>query len=181
MSYLCPKNAKLLNTLSARCVEHLIVGGWAVKHYCPDRVPRDLDLWVNPTEENKRKLQDALETHCMESFGKSLHKKFAQITTNRTKRLHIDLTSIQPCDIFETPREFDFVSMYCKSELGTVGTVSARIVSCCDLIAIKQYSIDQLRANPLKIDTMCKTDQERLKKEIRDVNFLVKACNSTTT
>jgi len=37
-------------------VEFLLVGGYAVNLYGYNRPTGDLDLWLNPTDENKRKL-----------------------------------------------------------------------------------------------------------------------------
>lgn len=41
-------------------VDFLIVGGYAVNFYGLDRNTSDLDIWINPVEENKKKIYDAL-------------------------------------------------------------------------------------------------------------------------
>ena len=41
-------------------VDFLIVGGYAVNFYGFDRNTGDLDIWINPVEENKQKIYEAL-------------------------------------------------------------------------------------------------------------------------
>lgn len=41
-------------------VEYLIAGGMAVSHYCPQREARDMDLLLNRTHENAKRIQEAL-------------------------------------------------------------------------------------------------------------------------
>jgi hypothetical protein len=41
-------------------VDFMVVGGYAVNFYGFDRSTGDLDIWINPIEENKQKIYDAL-------------------------------------------------------------------------------------------------------------------------
>jgi hypothetical protein len=50
----------LLRVLSAHDVRFLVVGGYAVIHYSQPRYTKDLDLWLEPTEENARRFVRAL-------------------------------------------------------------------------------------------------------------------------
>ena len=46
----------LLREFAHAGVEYLIVGGYAVMHYSQPRYTKDLDLWLNPTAENARRV-----------------------------------------------------------------------------------------------------------------------------
>ena len=172
-------DARLLIVLNERNVEYLVVGGWAVKHYCPDRKPRDLDLWIDPSNENKEKLRDALSQHFMQSTGDPLKDQLAQITTeNRTSPMHICLKKIQQCEIFEPQRGFDFPSLMKVSVESVVYNVPAHIMSCCDLTRLKRFAIKELRSNPPKREIEYGCYQRRLEQEIWDVNCLMERCKT---
>ncbi|MGO9096215.1 MAG: nucleotidyltransferase [Bryobacteraceae bacterium] len=51
----------LLRELNAAGVRYLIVGGYAVMVYTEPRYTKDLDIWIEPTESNARKLLAALD------------------------------------------------------------------------------------------------------------------------
>ena len=50
----------LLRLFNARQVRYLVVGGYAVIKYTQPRYTGDLDVWVEASEENSRKVHDAL-------------------------------------------------------------------------------------------------------------------------
>jgi hypothetical protein len=50
---------ELLQEFSNAGVEYLIVGGYAVMHYSQPRYTKDLDLWLNPTAENARRVSNS--------------------------------------------------------------------------------------------------------------------------
>jgi hypothetical protein len=50
----------LLRFLHERGIEHIVVGGFAVNAHGFNRVTKDLDIVPNPTEENLRRLAEAL-------------------------------------------------------------------------------------------------------------------------
>ncbi len=51
---------EILSVFAAYEVEFIVVGGYAVNFYGYDRTTSDLDIWINPIEENKAKLTKAL-------------------------------------------------------------------------------------------------------------------------
>jgi hypothetical protein len=57
----------LFAALSAASVEYLLVGGYALAFHSAPRFTKDLDVWVNPTRENARRVLLALR-----SFGAPL-------------------------------------------------------------------------------------------------------------
>jgi hypothetical protein len=50
-----------IQSLNENKVEYLLVGGYAVIHYGYPRLTIDMDIWINPTKENARKVYDSLE------------------------------------------------------------------------------------------------------------------------
>ena len=51
---------ELLQIFNAEGVEYLLVGAHAVMHYTEPRYTKDHDAWVNPTQENARKVHRSL-------------------------------------------------------------------------------------------------------------------------
>ncbi len=51
---------ELLAYLNQEKVKYLIVGGYAVSYYAEPRYTKDLDIWVEPTSINSKKLIQAL-------------------------------------------------------------------------------------------------------------------------
>jgi hypothetical protein len=47
---------ELLQTFNEESVRYLVVGGYAVIHHSQPRYTKDLDLWVEPTAENARRV-----------------------------------------------------------------------------------------------------------------------------
>jgi hypothetical protein len=56
-----PDFRDLFAALNAAGAEYLLVGGYALAVHAAPRFTRDLDVWVNPTEENARRVRLALE------------------------------------------------------------------------------------------------------------------------
>jgi hypothetical protein len=56
-----PDFREFIACANARDVRFLIVGGYAVAYHGHPRYTKDLDVWVEPTAENARRLLDALE------------------------------------------------------------------------------------------------------------------------
>lgn len=64
-----PDFLELLRLLNAEKVEYLIVGGYAVAAHGHPRFTRDLDIWVNPTMKNARKVISTLDKFGFHSLG----------------------------------------------------------------------------------------------------------------
>lgn len=47
---------ELLQTFANHEVRYLVVGGYAVMHYSQPRFTKDLDLWLEPTKENAKRV-----------------------------------------------------------------------------------------------------------------------------
>ncbi|MCB0722323.1 MAG: nucleotidyltransferase [Ignavibacteriae bacterium] len=51
---------EFIESLNENKVEYLLVGGYAVIYYGYPRLTLDMDIWVNPSEENAQKIIHAL-------------------------------------------------------------------------------------------------------------------------
>jgi hypothetical protein len=56
-----PDFREFIACANARDVRFLVVGGYAVAYHGHPRYTKDLDVWVEPTAENARRLLNALE------------------------------------------------------------------------------------------------------------------------
>ncbi|MCI0489262.1 MAG: hypothetical protein L0229_21935 [Blastocatellia bacterium] len=52
---------ELLDLFNDEKVEYLVVGGYAVIKHSEPRYTKDLDVWVNPTMENAKRVFSALQ------------------------------------------------------------------------------------------------------------------------
>ena len=50
---------ELLQCFGKHRVRYLIVGGYAVIHYAEPRYTKDLDLWIEPTVQNAKRVEKA--------------------------------------------------------------------------------------------------------------------------
>ncbi|GAP21252.1 hypothetical protein [Leptolinea tardivitalis] len=64
-----PDFLELLKLLNEEKVEYLIVGGYAVAAHGHPRFTRDLDIWVNPTIQNGKRIVSALDKFGFHSLG----------------------------------------------------------------------------------------------------------------
>ena len=69
---LMPDFKDMLELLNARKVEFMIVGGYALAFHGAPRFTGDIDIFINPTLENSRKILIVLEEFGFGSFGLSM-------------------------------------------------------------------------------------------------------------
>lgn len=53
---------ELLSIFNENRVKYLIIGGYAVSEYCEPRYTKDLDIWVEASDENGQQIYDSLKT-----------------------------------------------------------------------------------------------------------------------
>ncbi len=68
---------EFIDALNQKQVEYILVGGYAVIFHGYNRTTGDLDIWVNPTSANYKKLQDAFQFFKMPVFDMT-EEKFLQ-------------------------------------------------------------------------------------------------------
>jgi len=113
-------------------VRFLVVGAYAVMHHTEPRYTKDLDVWVEPTGENARRVMLALA-----SFGAPLQGVVAEDFTDPTVILQV---GIEPnrFDVLTAIAGLEFPVAWERADRVTYDGVSIRILSLADVIAAKR-------------------------------------------
>ena len=122
---------ELLKIFNEHEVKYLVVGGYAVMKYSEPRYTKDLDVWVEASEENSRKVFRALQ-----SFGAPLAglaaADFAGDGFFQMGRPPVRIDILMSLDGITFPDAWQN-----RSETSFVG-VPAHVIGVADLIANKQ-------------------------------------------
>ena len=133
-------NMHLLDALNDNGVEYMVVGGLAVRFYCPERTVRDLDLLVNPATDNARKAIEALTYLARAGLVSCDEVRLSQRWSGYEKCLR--LRAILRADLFLAREGYDFSTVYAYSIEQRVNEIPVRIIPICDLIKYKETDDD---------------------------------------
>ena len=127
-----PDFRDLLRLFNVEKVEFLIVGAHAVIYYAEPRYTKDLDIWVNPTKDNARRVWSALE-----AFGAPLENIAVNDFTDQDLIYQI---GIEPnrIDILMGIAGVAFRDSYTRAGDATYGDVPIKIISKEDLLNSKR-------------------------------------------
>ena len=95
---------ELLQCFAKHRVRYLVVGGYAVIHYAEPRFTKDLDLWLEPSPANARKVAVAFREFgipLIEITEADLAQPGTQFMLGRSPVMMDFLTTIQPLDFAE--------------------------------------------------------------------------------
>jgi hypothetical protein len=122
----------LLQSLHEFDVRYLIVGGYAVIHYAQPRYTKDIDIWLEPTAENAKKLM-----HAFADFGIPLIGVTQEDFSTEGTQFSI---GVPPCEIdfLTTIPGLSFTPAWKNKETCTSNNFPAHYVSKQDLITSKQ-------------------------------------------
>jgi hypothetical protein len=129
-----PDYKDLFSIFNAEKVEYLIVGAHAVIFYAEPRYTKDVDIWINPTNENAQKIWRALE-----KFGAPL---LNVEKTDFTVKEMIYQIGIEPnrIDILMDIAGVQFEEAMAQSIQSTYDGIPIRILGKNDLITAKKAS-----------------------------------------
>jgi predicted nucleotidyltransferase len=97
---------EFLQLLNSHKVEYLLIGGYSVGYYGYPRATADMDVWVNPSPQNAKKLVEVLKDFGFGEVEANLFLKENQIIRMGTPPLRIEvLTSISGVSFAECFRE----------------------------------------------------------------------------
>ena len=127
------QNKFLLVEFNSQSVEYLIIGGVAVKHYCPSRKIDDLDILINPTPENSILISRALE-----NLNISLGFQITELTKSKKQ---VSLKQIHYADVVTPEEGFDFSKALAESEPEVVNDTPVQVIS--KEMLVQQKSTDR--------------------------------------
>jgi hypothetical protein len=125
---------EFITTLNACSVEYILVGGYAVIYHGYNRTTGDLDIWVNPTSANYRKLSFAFSKFGMSMFDMD-ETKFLNISTYDVFTFGRSPVCIE---ILTKVKGLEFVETYANSAFTTFDNVDVRMIDIRDLIKAKK-------------------------------------------
>jgi len=122
----------LLFELTAAGARFLIVGAYAVIHHTEPRYTKDLDVWVEPTRANARRVHQALER-----FGAPLADLSVDDLTQPEIVFQIGVEPIR-IDILTSIKGLTFTSAYRRAVAGKYADVTVKILSLSDVLRAKR-------------------------------------------
>jgi hypothetical protein len=150
---------KLLESIQAK---FLVIGGFAVKVYCPDRNTNDLDILLF-------RLDPALEKLALffEKYNPLNDRSWKDVFLSENKRIPYPNESLTEVDFLTSIDGVDFQTFYANSAEVMAGDFIVRIPSLEDLITMKIISRNSGNCYESHIqdesDIQCLTNLLRLK------------------
>lgn len=123
---------ELLSLFNAEEVRYLIVGGFALAHYGRPRYTKDLDIWIERSEENAHKVFRALAR-----FGAPLDKLTDRDFAETGVVFQVGIEPLR-VDILTDISGVRFVDAWDRRERSAYGDVPVNLISKADYIANKR-------------------------------------------
>ncbi len=151
---------KFLNVIKAlndEEVDYILIGGYAVVLHGFTRATQDIDLFINPTEENVRKLKSALIKHfndvSIDEITLSELKKYPVIRYGTDQGFYLDII-VKIGDIFNySDLEYEI------KEIENVGIRTATALTLHKLKCNTNREIDQLDVKFLEMKIKREADK----------------------
>jgi len=128
-------NSDFVSALSSKGVRVIVVGGLAVKHYCPQREADDLDLLVEPTA-----IAGAAIAEVLFRFNDAAAFQPADFAK---PRLHYPQKRALYLDLLTPHEEDDFEAIWGRSEDANLNGDSVRVAAASDLLAMKRRAFTE--------------------------------------
>jgi hypothetical protein len=125
---------ELLSLFNAENVRYLIVGGFALAHYGRPRYTKDLDIWIDRSEENSLRVFRALA-----NFGAPLRNLSAHDFTEADIIFQVGVEPLR-IDLLTDISGVDFAQSWNRRESTTYGDVPVYVISKSDYIINKRAS-----------------------------------------
>lgn len=126
---------EFIELLNKNKVEYLIVGGYASSFHSRPRYTKDIDIWVNPTKTNAKKVLKTLSL-----FGFTGIEITVEDLTKKGQIIQLGYAPVR-IDILTDLVGLTFKHAYNNSENGTFGKLkNVRYISAEDLIINKKLS-----------------------------------------
>jgi predicted nucleotidyltransferase len=146
---LIPSDYKdLLRILNKHKVKYLMVGAYAVIYYTEPRYTKDLDIWIEPTIENAKRVYNALK-----EFGAPLKDITFEDFTNKNLFYQIGVAPVR-VDIIMGISDLEFSKAWKSRKRANFEGIKVNIIGIDDLIKLKEKTkrdIDKVDVNILKL------------------------------
>jgi hypothetical protein len=139
---------ELLQCFARHRVRYLVVGGYAVIHYAEPRFTKDLDLWIEPSAANARRVAKAFREFgipLIEITESDLAQPGTQFMLGRSPVMLDFLTTIEPLDFSccwsrrkIVRHDFGRVNYLHKSDLITAKRHAGRPQDLADLSSLDE-------------------------------------------
>jgi len=124
----------LLAILAQEDVRYLVVGGYAVIHYAQPRYTKDLDIWLEPSPANARKVLQSFNSFGVSTFGltqQDFEVEGTQLNVGRPPVAIDFLTSLPG---------LNFKQAWKNRDVSKLGDIRVNYLSKPDLIAAKKHA-----------------------------------------
>lgn len=126
---------EFIELLNENKVEYLIVGGYASSFHSRPRYTKDIDIWVNPTKANAKRVIKALNQFGFENIDISISD-----LTNKDQFIQLGYAPIR-IDLITGMLGLKFSAAYRNRATGTYGNIKkVKYISAEDLITNKTLS-----------------------------------------
>ncbi len=122
----------LLKTFNEAGVRYLVVGGWAYMEHAEPRTTKDLDVWIDRTDDNAERVLVALR-----EFGAPLRNVSKQDLKAPGTFYQIGLPPNR-IDIITQLEEMDFAACWERRKTVSFGDLTVEYISLDDLIENKE-------------------------------------------
>lgn len=135
--------SELLSILNTARAKYLIVGAYAVTHYTEPRYTKDLDIWVEASPANARKIYQALK-----KFGAPLEKITPEDFTNQKLIYQIGVAPVRVDIIMGLPG-LPFRKAWSNRTVASWEGIQVNILGLNDLIKLKEKAKRTVNGNDL--------------------------------
>lgn len=144
---------EVIRALNRTSTRYLVIGGYAVLYYgCVNRQVNDLDIWIDNSQENARRVIEALQGTLSNDLGFSVEHLVKP-------KVKIDLSGARfMVELFTTVSGVSFEDTYSRKNTTSQDGEQIDIVSIDDLLTIKRQAVEE--------------SESRLQKELKDIGFL---------
>jgi predicted nucleotidyltransferase len=125
---------EFLKLLNKNRVKYLLIGGYAVAHYGHVRNTADMDVWVEATIQNARRVVKSLQ-----EFGFDGHDVVASLFTNPRKVVRMGVSPLR-LEILTSISGVTFDKCYKRMKLARMGSQRVKLIDLRDLIINKKAS-----------------------------------------
>jgi hypothetical protein len=136
MDIFLDEHRKFLALLLKYDVEFLLIGGYAVIVYGYERGTGDMDIWLNPTDANKRKFMNALQAHGIQP---ALIDKVGKLDFSEVHMMHLGERPIR-IDFLTRVHGLDYPEANEKRQFVQNGELRVPVIDYEHLILVKMLS-----------------------------------------